>query len=181
MREKGMILDCSPCDVDLYKDGPKTVAEARAKGREYCPNLAECKKWAGSTTGIDCIMMRATQVAQNAINERHSISAEMKDFREFFKDHKPRGFYHSEDRKTFVTITDRADALNKIESSANMILDKEPEPEVGDSFDDVLAHAQDENGAIDLRKMEKLEGRFGTNGGQRCDVRRGPCSCGAWH
>lgn len=22
---------------------------------------------------------------------------------------------------------------------------------------------------------------IGTNGGQRCDVRSGPCACGAWH
>lgn len=39
------------------------------------------------------------------------------------------------------------------------------------------------NGAIDLMAMEYHEtyASQGTNGGKRCDVRTGPCSCGAWH
>lgn len=37
------------------------------------------------------------------------------------------------------------------------------------------------NGAIDLGLMEAHEGLAGSNGGSRCDVRQGPCSCGAWH
>jgi hypothetical protein len=39
------------------------------------------------------------------------------------------------------------------------------------------------NGAIDLGVMD-AHGQYasmGTNGGQSCDVRSGPCSCGAWH
>lgn len=53
---------------------------------------------------------------------------------------------------------------------------------VGPGFGDVVAHATDpKTGAIDLRRMEQLEGRFGSNGGRGCDVRRGACSCGAWH
>lgn len=37
------------------------------------------------------------------------------------------------------------------------------------------------DGAIVMRLVEAHEGLFGTNGGKGCDVRRGPCSCGAWH
>lgn len=39
------------------------------------------------------------------------------------------------------------------------------------------------DGAYDLRLVEAHEvyASFGTNGGRRCDVRSGPCSCGAWH
>ena len=38
-------------------------------------------------------------------------------------------------------------------------------------------------GAIDLGLMEAHEkhASLGTNGGVRCDVTSGPCSCGAWH
>jgi hypothetical protein len=38
-------------------------------------------------------------------------------------------------------------------------------------------------GALDLQLMEAHEthASLGTNGGRRCDVTRGPCSCGAWH
>ncbi len=37
--------------------------------------------------------------------------------------------------------------------------------------------------AIDLSLMEAHSKyvNLGTNGGQRCDVVSGPCSCGAWH
>lgn len=39
------------------------------------------------------------------------------------------------------------------------------------------------NGAIDLGVMDAHEtyASQGTNGGRSCDVRSGPCSCGAWH
>jgi hypothetical protein len=36
------------------------------------------------------------------------------------------------------------------------------------------------NGALDLALMEEHPAH-GYNGGQKCDVSRGPCSCGAWH
>lgn len=36
------------------------------------------------------------------------------------------------------------------------------------------------NGAIDLMLMEEHPA-LGYNGGQKCDVTWGPCSCGAWH
>ena len=36
------------------------------------------------------------------------------------------------------------------------------------------------DGAIDLMLME-AHPALGRNGGQKCDVTSGPCSCGAWH
>jgi len=39
------------------------------------------------------------------------------------------------------------------------------------------------NGAIDTLLLEAHEeyASLGMNGGVRCDVASGPCSCGAWH
>ncbi len=39
------------------------------------------------------------------------------------------------------------------------------------------------NGAIDMSLMEAHEryASLGMNGGRRCDVTSGPCSCGGWH
>jgi hypothetical protein len=39
------------------------------------------------------------------------------------------------------------------------------------------------DGALDLSVMEAHSEyvNMGSNGGTRCDVRRGPCACGAWH
>lgn len=42
-------------------------------------------------------------------------------------------------------------------------------------------------GPINVRNVDTKEqvvlddAPYGYNGGQRCDVRSGPCSCGAWH
>lgn len=36
------------------------------------------------------------------------------------------------------------------------------------------------DGAIDLQLID-LHPAVGYNGGQKCDVIGGPCSCGAWH
>lgn len=61
---------------------------------------------------------------------------------------------------------------------------KKPDPkeEVGSSFDAVMRHAKNPKaGGIDPRRLDALEGRYGSNGGRGCDVRSGPCSCGAWH
>lgn len=39
------------------------------------------------------------------------------------------------------------------------------------------------NGAMDLGVIDAHSENvnMGTNGGVRCDVRSGPCACGAWH
>jgi hypothetical protein len=37
------------------------------------------------------------------------------------------------------------------------------------------------DGCLDTMLMQSHEGFLGSNGGARCDVSSGPCSCGAWH
>jgi hypothetical protein len=52
---------------------------------------------------------------------------------------------------------------------------------VGPDFEDVVKYSIS-NGAIDLSKMQELEGRYASEGySRRCDVKKGPCGCGAWH
>lgn len=73
-------------------------------------------------------------------------------------------------------------AMEKFETvTAAITKNWEPEDERKDSsFEGLLQHVSTKEG-IDLRKMEKEEGRYGSNGGRGCDTRNGPCSCGAWH
>ena len=188
MRERKLVLDGSPCDMNLYSGGPKTVAEAKRIEPSVCPYYEKrCKRELSGHGGLDCIMLRALQVAQSALKEGHSVDEEMKDFGEFFKSYTiAKGFVYSADRKEFQIITDRQEILQKICEFAKIILDEDQkhedsEPKVGDSFEDVLAYATTKEGAIDLKKLDELEGRFGTNGGKGCDVRSGPCSCGTRH
>lgn len=65
----------------------------------------------------------------------------------------------------------------------SMAEQKDLEKEIGDvgpTFEDAIEYAF-KDGAIDLYRLQKLEGRYGYNGGRGCDVLSGPCSCGAWH
>ncbi len=48
------------------------------------------------------------------------------------------------------------------------------------TFNDVLRNAITPDGAIDLSKIDSAPA-VGYNGGRKCDVTSGPCSCGAWH
>lgn len=184
-RERRFILNGSPCDTNFYPDGPRTVAEAERLGRSPCPKFKECSS--GKMTDYLCAIKFGVEVAANATREGKSVHAEASgDFAEFLKDtNPPKGFIWSSDRKEFTVIKDKRDALEKIEGFAAQVVDgvqKTPSTQtVGPNFENVIAYATTENGAIDLARMEKLEGRFGSNGGRGCDVLSGPCSCGAWH
>tara|TARA_Y100000310_G_scaffold94631_1_gene92387 strand:- start:2697 stop:2990 length:294 start_codon:yes stop_codon:yes gene_type:complete len=89
-----------------------------------------------------------------------------------------------------VWLIPGGDILARIEKRArNMLYGPEgstdPRLDVGGDFNSVVAHStRNEPGVgpvVDLGAMDALEGRFGSNGGRGCDVRSGPCSCGAWH
>ena len=187
MKEHLFIFEVSPCDTNLYPDGPKSISEAKQLGRQLCPYSKKCKEKLNPKTGFQCVMSFGTQVAQYCINNQHPVEVEMKDLKKEFPSLiAPKGFVYSSDRKEFTIITDRNEALEKIEKFAKMVLEstdifqKNPRFQVGNEFEDVLAHAMTPDG-IDLRKIQELEGRFGTNAGRGCDVKNGPCSCGAWH
>ena len=48
------------------------------------------------------------------------------------------------------------------------------------SFDELVEMVRTPEGALDLSALDKLPA-VGYNGGVKCDVTKGPCSCGAWH
>ncbi len=131
-------------------------------------------------------MRAALEVARWAIKMETTVEEEMAEFK---SDHYvPKdGWLYSTDRRTFTVIPDGPESLRRIAAFAHTILDdgngdaRAAAMSVGDGFEDVMAFAQQPDGSIDLARMESLEGRFGSNGGRGCDVRSGPCSCGAWH
>lgn len=65
---------------------------------------------------------------------------------------------------------------------------------IDDIKNDPAAHQHDDmsaliqccrqtNGVVDFNLLQahQLYAPLGQNGGVNCDVRKGPCSCGAWH
>jgi hypothetical protein len=188
------VANFSFCDANLYSDGPRTLEGLVARGPELCPHLAKCRVGGFiHPENHQCVMMNGAEVAKNAVKERHSIKEEMKDFRSAGL-RPPSGWVVSRDRKEFSVISNNEEAIRLVEYFAHVaILDEIGMGEiperthpssggVGPTFEDVISGSIDPvTGAIDLQKIEKLEGRFGTNGGRGCDVASGPCSCGAWH
>lgn len=63
------------------------------------------------------------------------------------------------------------------------ILDIKAHPEQHQHSFDGLVRCCMNDGAINTAIMQAHEDYApqGVNGGRRCDVSRGPCSCGAWH
>ncbi len=102
--------------------------------------------------------------------------------------HPQKGWIVSDDRKEFKIIPDNEEIFAHVERFAHIALNdsdptehRDPRLAIGDDYASVVRYATTSEGAIDLSKMGELEGRFGSNGGRGCDVRSGPCSCGAWH
>jgi len=189
MKERSLVKKASPCDDNLHNGGPQTLAEARSQGASMCPHYAECKSGImHPKTGVQCVMQFGIQVARFVAEKEHrggNVETEMG----FLRDQLPRpkgGFLDSTDRVEFVTLTDRAEILAAVERFAREVLygpegTTDPRLKVGGTFGDVVAASTTPEGHIDLRAMDQLEGRFGSNGGRGCDVSSGPCSCGAWH
>jgi len=186
-KDYNLIMDASPCDVNLYPDGPPNITEVKKLGRQLCPYFSKCNSGLLSG-GHQCAILFGSQVAQNALKEGHSVDAEMTDFRREMTGQLPRmapkGIIWSADRKTFEIITDTKKAMAMVSAFAKMVLgDNEPRGAGPPrrSFNELVAGAITPDGAVDLAKIDALEGSCGRNGGRGCDVTSGPCSCGAWH
>lgn len=48
------------------------------------------------------------------------------------------------------------------------------------TYDELITQCTDKDGVLDVMAIDELPA-VGTNGGKKCDVTSGPCSCGAWH
>ncbi len=189
MRERELVLQGSFCDTNLYQGGPKTTAEAIQRGRSFCPHRGECER--GYLEDHSCAMRFSMEVVRNSIKLGTSIATEMQNFRRGHT-RQPKGWVYSLDRKEFKEIPESEQAMLLVEQFTHILLDDgeigaitdqsaNPRVTVGERFEDVFAHALTDDGSLDLRKIQELEGRFGYNGGKGCDTRDGPCSCGAWH
>jgi hypothetical protein len=186
MREKRLVLEGSVCNCNLRGDGPKTYAEAARIGEVLCPRARLClSKGLGDYA---CIMKFGQEVARNVLKEHSTVEAEMAEFRR--DPYRPSaGWLYSQDGHRMETVPNGHASAALIERFAHIVLDDDHASTsedlrlgVGPRFEDVVAHAMAPDGlSIDLAKVQELEGRFGSNGGRGCDVRSGPCSCGAWH
>ena len=78
------------------------------------------------------------------------------------------------------------EVFSTIAEIATCILGKDGEKPVERTFTELLqgatVHSPTGEVAIDIRRIDSLEGSCGRNrSGRGCDVTSGACSCGAWH
>lgn len=177
MRE-GKLIQAGGCDRDFYPDGPKTVEEALRIGRSPCPHWEKCENGFLGPDSHDCVMKMGIQVAQHVLSKKSSVAEETKNFRKA-NIHSPKGWIYSPNRKDFRIVPDGEETIKLIEKFVHIVLDDknptvpqtdDPRLKVGPNYSDVVAHATTPDGAIDLLKIQELEGRFGSNGGVGCDV-----------
>ncbi|MDP2933044.1 MAG: hypothetical protein Q8N81_02840 [bacterium] len=119
MREAQLISTASPCDANLFQDGPETLDEVASIGRSLCPHFGTCDK-SGFLGQHQCVMLLGLQAAQASLQQEISVAAVM----EAYSNDIPRpveGFVYSADRKTF-TVIPRAEALVKIAEFARTVI-----------------------------------------------------------
>ena len=125
-RERAMIMDGSPCDTNFHADGPRSIAEAKKQGKSPCPHLEECDAGGLNTnTGYGCLLMYGRDVASFVVERGNTVHDEVHgEFKKFFMSscNPPHGFVWSPDRKTFVLIADKNNALKKVEEFAEQVV-----------------------------------------------------------
>ncbi|MCC7160399.1 hypothetical protein IT399_01575 [Candidatus Nomurabacteria bacterium] len=119
-REDILIMEGSPCEYDLYPDGPRTLEEAVKMNDQVCPHYKECKSTEHSGyRGQSCIMLLATCLARERLNGKTEKFKTLID-----AINPPNGFVWSEDRKTFVVIADKKRARELIDKFVDQLTGK---------------------------------------------------------
>lgn len=123
-REKKLIFQGSPCNVNYFDRGLLTVQQAMSKGDTYCPNLEECGK---PTNKIYCLLRSGLEVAQY-VSRGSTLEKEMQEF-------SGADFLESEcrtslDGKNFVIIKGKAKVLDAVERFARTVLLMNPSESV---------------------------------------------------
>lgn len=180
MRERLLILARSPCETNFYDHGPRSLFEAEMD--EYrCPKFDECRRAAAldpDGPAPPCLMLHAVALVRQVLMHEVHLSAGIRQFIEEQRDADvPEGYLWSPNGEEFERVCDFCDVVELVKEFAAQVMGGEGARD----FQGLAGEIINEDGAVDVRKMAALEGRYGKNGGQGCDVLDGPCSCGATH
>lgn len=123
MREQRLIKEGCPCDTDFTDESIQTVADAKAKGRVFCPNHEECKRRSPGEV-IQCIRRIAQQMAGYIIESKESfekaILAEKNDFLEQGPDGK---FWVCDGDGNWKVVSGKENVIDDIVAFARIIID----------------------------------------------------------
>lgn len=122
-RTAAFIRDSTPCDTNLFADGPKTIAEAIILGRQLCPNFPKCERrgYLGPNEH-DCIMIQGVRVARLVLQSGNSLEQEMETFSKELNRITRLGAIWSSDRITFQAELVTAEYHRKVREFAQELL-----------------------------------------------------------
>lgn len=116
-KERALVLLGSPCDTNMYPDGPSTVAEVKKSPKSLCPRYAECAKGFGVLGG------RAMQEGRHMakfILQGGTLSREKRDFQNQMTFGS--GVVWSSDRVTFEILDSEKEIEEKVVEFAAMLV-----------------------------------------------------------
>ena len=152
MRDKKLILECSPCNNDFTDKSMQKFSDAQTKGPVVCDNLSKC-----SEKGIQCYRTAAKQMAAfviDRINDGEAFSSAIQaEKRDYLKDAPDGNFWVKRDGK-WKTTKGKENVIDDIVDFVKVILDLSPEKEHGKAPEIDLEDVT-ENSVSDLKEIHR--------------------------
>ena len=121
-KDKSLINDMKPCDTDIYDEDIRTIADAKAKGENFCsykPICVKIREQKGSHA-IGCTMRFGIDVAKYIVGGS-TLDAELEELKHSgLLNDIP--FVNSTDRQNFEEIEGCENILSEIKRVAEYLL-----------------------------------------------------------
>lgn len=124
-REFALVEQGSPCDVNYFDRSLLTLAQARRRGKEICPNYDECKQHPKH-----CALRYGLEVAKYVM-EGGTLKSELLEFAE--QGHTNGIYRNSNDRHDFSLVRGRPQIIRAVERFARVVLLEDPDKSVFES------------------------------------------------
>ncbi|MAG07613.1 hypothetical protein CMI46_02255 [Candidatus Pacearchaeota archaeon] len=113
-RERKLITEGSPCDVNYFDKDMLSIEQARIQGRQKCENYGACQK-----TPRDCALRYGREVAKYVV-KGGTLKGELSEFSEApFLDNL---FWTSDDGRLYERLKGKAKFLGAVERFARVVL-----------------------------------------------------------
>ncbi len=147
-REKDLVIEGSPCDVNYFDRRVLTLTQA-VEDKSFCPNIEICKEYPEQ-----CALRYGQKVASYVV-EGSDLKTELYDFyREILqKDFSGSEFWNSVDREEFSKIRSKGRVLRAVENFARVVL-------LMDTSESVFPYCEKCESGVVLEKLIEEQGRI---------------------
>lgn len=126
MRQKRLIEEGNPCDIDFTDRTIQTVADIRRKGPTVCPNRDQCLR-RNEAEGIQCYRRLAVQMAGYILRNKSRFEQAVEEEKAgFLSDAPDRKFWVFRDG-IWQVVQGKGNVIDEIVAFARLIIDLQPE------------------------------------------------------